>query len=197
MRSVFVDDSQGVSHRARSAVPLHRNLARADAVFHCRGSLAFARSVRGIGSPRNVPEVPRHGVTTGLRRNGASSAIFVASLPARWRSNAPISGSAPRSKPRRSSTSAIPNYSPRWSTSILPKCASPPARRWSKATGQRKRSASRTWPLSRWCRAVPRAECARSWKISAAVGLDPEYPDVTPRDAKAFRESQEMPNAAE
>ncbi|MBW7974345.1 isoleucine--tRNA ligase [Bradyrhizobium sp. BR 10289] len=31
-------------------------------------------------------------------------------------------------------------------------------------------------------------KCARSWKISPAVGEDPEYPDVTPRDAKALRE---------
>jgi isoleucyl-tRNA synthetase len=31
-------------------------------------------------------------------------------------------------------------------------------------------------------------KCARSWKISPAVGDDPEYPDVTPRDARALRE---------
>lgn len=31
-------------------------------------------------------------------------------------------------------------------------------------------------------------KCARSWKISPLVGEDPEYPDVTPRDAKALRE---------
>ena len=31
-------------------------------------------------------------------------------------------------------------------------------------------------------------KCARSWKISPLVGSDPEYPDVTPRDAEALRE---------
>jgi isoleucyl-tRNA synthetase len=31
-------------------------------------------------------------------------------------------------------------------------------------------------------------KCARSWKISPAVGSDPDYPDVTPRDAQAMRE---------
>ncbi|MDN4983552.1 isoleucine--tRNA ligase [Bradyrhizobium arachidis] len=31
-------------------------------------------------------------------------------------------------------------------------------------------------------------KCARSWKISPTVGEDTEYPDVTPRDAKALRE---------
>ena len=31
-------------------------------------------------------------------------------------------------------------------------------------------------------------KCARSWKISADVGEDAEYPDVSPRDARALRE---------
>jgi len=31
-------------------------------------------------------------------------------------------------------------------------------------------------------------KCARSWKISPLVGADPEFPDVTPRDAQALRE---------
>ncbi|MFG1299335.1 isoleucine--tRNA ligase [Xanthobacter sp. V3C-3] len=31
-------------------------------------------------------------------------------------------------------------------------------------------------------------KCARSWKISPEVGSDPEFPDVTPRDAAALRE---------
>jgi isoleucyl-tRNA synthetase len=40
-------------------------------------------------------------------------------------------------------------------------------------------------------------KCARSWKISPAVGSDPEYPDVTPRDAQALREWETMRRAAE
>ena len=31
-------------------------------------------------------------------------------------------------------------------------------------------------------------KCARSWRISPFVGADPEFPDVTPRDAQALRE---------
>ncbi|MBI5132235.1 MAG: isoleucine--tRNA ligase [Rhodopseudomonas palustris] len=31
-------------------------------------------------------------------------------------------------------------------------------------------------------------KCARSWKILSSVGSDPDYPDVSPRDAKALRE---------
>jgi isoleucyl-tRNA synthetase len=46
---------------------------------------------------------------------------------------------------------------------------------------------------------VKRAEgkkCARSWKISPLVGSDREYPDVTPRDAKALREFHAARRAA-
>jgi isoleucyl-tRNA synthetase len=38
-------------------------------------------------------------------------------------------------------------------------------------------------------------KCARSWKITPAVGLDPDFPDVTPRDAKALREWEGMRDA--
>ena len=40
-------------------------------------------------------------------------------------------------------------------------------------------------------------KCARSWKISPAVGSDPDYPDVTPRDAQALREWDALKRAAE
>ncbi len=40
-------------------------------------------------------------------------------------------------------------------------------------------------------------KCARSWKISPLVGEDREYPDVTPRDAKALREFHAARRAAE
>jgi isoleucyl-tRNA synthetase len=40
-------------------------------------------------------------------------------------------------------------------------------------------------------------KCARSWKITADVGADPEHSDVTPRDAKALREWKTMRKAAE
>ena len=35
-------------------------------------------------------------------------------------------------------------------------------------------------------------KCARSWKISPLVGEDPEYPDVSPRDAQALRECKAL-----
>lgn len=39
-------------------------------------------------------------------------------------------------------------------------------------------------------------KCARSWKILNTIGADPEYPDVSPRDAKALRERETMKKAA-
>jgi isoleucyl-tRNA synthetase len=40
-------------------------------------------------------------------------------------------------------------------------------------------------------------KCARSWKISLEIGGDPQYPDVTPRDAQALREWELLRKAAE
>src|SRR5215472_6279696 len=40
-------------------------------------------------------------------------------------------------------------------------------------------------------------KCARSWKILATVGADPDFPDVSPRDAKALREWDALRRAAE
>jgi len=40
-------------------------------------------------------------------------------------------------------------------------------------------------------------KCARSWKILTTIGADPEYPDVSPRDAQALREWKAMRQAAE
>jgi len=39
------------------------------------------------------------------------------------------------------------------------------------------------------------AKCARSWKILPTVGSDPEFPDVTPRDAQALREWKALGHA--
>ena len=40
-------------------------------------------------------------------------------------------------------------------------------------------------------------KCARSWKILSTIGADPDYPDVSPRDAKALREWETLRKAAE
>jgi isoleucyl-tRNA synthetase len=40
-------------------------------------------------------------------------------------------------------------------------------------------------------------KCARSWKILTNIGADPQFPDVSPRDAKALREWETLRKAAE
>jgi isoleucyl-tRNA synthetase len=40
-------------------------------------------------------------------------------------------------------------------------------------------------------------KCARSWKILSSVGADPQFPDVSLRDAQALREWETMRKAAE
>jgi isoleucyl-tRNA synthetase len=40
-------------------------------------------------------------------------------------------------------------------------------------------------------------KCARSWKILNTVGADPQFPDVSPRDAQALREWEAVRKAAE
>jgi isoleucyl-tRNA synthetase len=39
-------------------------------------------------------------------------------------------------------------------------------------------------------------KCARSWKVSPDVGSDPEFPDLTPRDAEAVRQFESRRQAA-
>ena len=39
-------------------------------------------------------------------------------------------------------------------------------------------------------------KCARSWKITPDVGRDPDFPDVTPRDAAALRELRDLGRSA-
>jgi isoleucyl-tRNA synthetase len=39
-------------------------------------------------------------------------------------------------------------------------------------------------------------KCARSWKILTTIGADPQYPDVSPRDAQALREWEVTRKAA-
>ena len=40
-------------------------------------------------------------------------------------------------------------------------------------------------------------KCARSWKVLNTIGADPEFPDVSPRDAQALREWETQRKAAE
>ena len=89
LRSDFVAEAQGLPHRGRSSVPLHRHLARADAVLHRGGVLGLALR-RRRASPctwKFSPKCRRPGATKSWRKSGARSASSAASSPARWRSS--------------------------------------------------------------------------------------------------------------
>ena len=100
------------------------------------------------------------------------------------------SASARASRPRRWSTSPTRSSCGRSRASTSPRSASP---RTSEVRARAKArptpSASTTSPASPSCRRCAEGrKCARSWKIPPDVGTDPDYPDVTPRDAAALRE---------
>ena len=67
--------------------------------------------------------------------------------------------------------------------------ASRPASRCSTARRRRGPSPCRRWPASPWFRDRRRArKCARSWRFTDDVGSDPDYPELSARDAAAVRE---------
>ena len=59
------------------------------------------------------------------------------------------------------------------------------------------RSACRTCPAWRSSRLAEGAQMRALVEVLGRRGHDPEYPDVTPRDAKALREWETMRKAAE
>ena len=200
LRSDLVADAEGRADRRRPPVPLHRDLARADALLHRRRGLVRAHGLRR--RPRCIwscsPTCRPPGATTSSRRNGARCGWSAASSPARWRSRAPASGSAPRSRPIRSFMSANPELREALlSVDLAEVCITSAA---TLADGEGPADAFRLPDVPGVAVVVNLAEgrkCARSWKISHDVGADPQYPDVTPRDAQALREWETMRKAAE
>ncbi len=164
LRSDLVDDAQGLPDRARSPVPLHGDLARADALLHRRGILALAlwRQSRARCISNCSPRCRRPGATTNSPRNGARCAPCAASSPARWRSSARRSASAPRSKRIRLCTSRMRTCSRPSPMSISPRSASPRRRRWWKARGRLTPSGCPTYRALPWCRISPKDANARA-----------------------------------
>ena len=81
----LVDDAQGLPHRARSSVPLHGDVARADAVLHGGGILGRRATAptRSRCISNCSPRCRRPGATTSSPRSGARCAPCAASSPAR------------------------------------------------------------------------------------------------------------------
>ena len=151
--------------------------------------MAVAEPVRdGLRASPDLPGPPGRLAGRGAWPSaGPRCAASAGSSPGPWRSSGRRSASARAWRPRRSSTSRTPTFCAPSTGSTSPRSASRPASRSGAARGRRTRSAS---TRSRGVAVVPRLaegrKCARSWKITPDVGSDPEYPDVTPRDAAAL-----------
>ena len=148
--------------------------------FTAEEAVAVAlRRRREVGASRSrSPRCRPPGATTRSRTNGARCARCAASSPARWRSSARRSASAPRSRRIRSCMCrTTETCSRRWSTSIWPRSASPRRRRWCKDEGP---ADAFRLPDVAGVAVVPNlaegTKCARSWKILTTIGADPEYP---------------------
>ena len=200
LRSDLIDDAQGLPDRASTICfaprsPGSRPCCRSPPRRH--GS----RAIRPKTAPcisNGSRSCPLPGATRRSRRNGARCATCAAWSPARSRSSGRKSASAPRSRPRPSSTCPTPTCSRRWPISTWRRSRSPRPRPWCKAMVRRLRSASMTSRrVAVEVRLAEGTKCARSWKILPSVGSDPAYPDVTPRDAQALREWDALRKAAE
>ena len=138
------------------------------------------------------------GATTFWPSDGASCATSAASSPARSSSNARPNASALRLKRRRSFMSPTPDlFGVAVGADLAELCITSAA---TLVEGEGPAAAFRLDDVRGVAVEPRRAEgkkCARSWKISPAVGADPKYPDVTPRDAQALREWEDMRKAAE
>ena len=156
--------------RARPPVPLHRDLARADAVLHRRGGLAARATARR--TPRCIsscsPRCRRRGATTRSPRSGARCAWCAASSPARSRSSAPASASAPRSRPLRSCYVSNPDlFAALVDVDLAEICITSAATLVEGEGPGRRVPAARRARRRRRAASSPRArKCARSWKIS-------------------------------
>ena len=131
LRSDLVDEAQGQPHRDRPSVPLHRDVAGADAVLHRGRELAVAlrrrRQVRiQVGASRNLPRG-----AGGLARRQAGREVAQGAHRARRRHRR--AGDRARAKAHRliaggaSDRARIERASSMkpWSTSISPRSASP------------------------------------------------------------------------
>ena len=191
LRSDLVADAQGLAHRDRPSVPLHRDVARADAVLHRRGGLVRAQQVGT--TPRCIsnrfPKCRRRGATTSSPRSGARSGWCAASVTGALeieRAGKRI-GSSLEADPFVYVTNEelfeamlgvdLPEICITSAGTIVKGEAPPDAFRLPDVPG-----------VAVVTKLAEGRKCARSWKISPAVGSDPQFPDVTPRDAQALRE---------
>ena len=161
-------------------------------VFTCGGSLGAREThPRAPCISSNSRTSRRNGATTRSRRNGRRSAASVRSSPARSRSRAPTNASARRWRRARASASAIPRCSAALAgVDFAEVCiTSDIAIEFEPERARRGVSPAPTRPASRSSSSARGGvKCARSWRYFDPKTADPEFPDVSPRDAAALRE---------
>ena len=137
LRSVFVGHTQSLPDRARPSVPLHGDLARADAVLHRRRGVAGARSRRDVRASRSrFPTVPASWRDDALAEKWRKLRNLRRVVTGALEIERAESASAHRSRRRRSFMSPIPIFSASRSRPTSPNCASRPMRLWSRARGR-------------------------------------------------------------
>ena len=169
----------------------HLRVAGAAHVLHRRGGLARPLSFRGgLGAPGDVPQGRR---VLAQRGAGREVGEGQARAPRRHRR---AGDRARRQADRRLAGGGAAGVHrrcrPAWrrsTASIWRRCASPRASRWSPAS--RPRAPSRCDDVAGVgvvCKRAEGKKCARSWRITEDVGSDPDFPELSARDAKAVRE---------
>ena len=142
------------------------------------------------GSVHSKPSLrsTKRGATTSWQRNGSACATCAASLPARWNWSARPSASARASRPRPRSTSPTRSCCGRWRESSWRRFPSPARRAFAKSAPDGAFALPDVAGVGVIVKLAQGRKCARSWRILPDVGADPEYPDLSPRDAEAVRE---------
>ncbi len=194
LRGLFERQAPRGADGHRPDLRLRLLVAGADPLLHGRGSLARPLSRRAEGSV-HLQTFPADPGRLARRRAGRQVGDGARRPPRRHgRARARARRQAHRLEPRSRARDLHHRHrrsSKRCTASISPRSAITSA-----ATLVRKRAARRAPSRSPTCRAsassckrAPRArKCARSWRITEDVGSDPDYPDLSARDAAAVRE---------
>ena len=191
LRALFQREAARRAHRHRRDLQGASRLAGAHPVVHGRGGVAGARAgTRGLGAPRNVPRA-RQGLAQ--RRAGQEMGAGARRAPRRHRrAGAGARRQAHRLEPRggarrvcRRPRDAARARGRRAGGSVHHQRRAP--HRQVAARG-RLHAARRAGRGRRARSCAQGRKCARSWRILADVGADPDFPDLSPRDAAAVRE---------
>ena len=197
LRPDLLAEAQGLPHRARPRVSRHRDLARADAVLHRRGGLAARYPGSGSVHLEPFPAIPQTWRDDALAkvwskirkvRRVVTGALEIERADKRIGSSleaAPVVHIADHDLLRLLAGELAGDHGEiglaevaiTSELTVVPGEGPQDAFRLDDVPG-----------VAVEFRPARGKKCARSWKILPSVGSDPDYPDVTPRDAKALRE---------